>query len=253
MSHGAEIIDIAVEPGVARKIRPRIWEPTYLLNREMIRTISQEVATLFPIGWEGRILDVGCGSQPYRHLFEGRCREYVGCDLHPRDPAIVNCPADDLAFGDAEFDAVVCFQVLEHVPEPWNVLKECSRVLKPGGKLLLTAPFMFPHHPSPTDFYRYTHEGLRHLAQRVGIEVDQVIAQCRSVPTLCVILNFYLWAVRGMFNSKLPLKPLGWIVHGLLIIPINIVGLLASLLPAHHKFEKGNTGFANYMLVGRKA
>src|SRR5207247_4481189 len=106
--------------------------------------------------WDGRILDVGCGHQPYRSLFRGRCAGYIGCDMYTVIGGAVTCHADKLAFNEATFEAVVCFQVLEHVQEPWLVIEECARVLKPTGVLLLTAPFIFPYHSSPDDFYRYT-------------------------------------------------------------------------------------------------
>src|SRR5439155_22762949 len=110
-------------------------------------------------------MDVGCGGMPYQALFAGRCREYIGCDLHPPTAGIVKCPADALSFPDESFDALVSFQVLEHVKRPWQVVRECARVLKKEGILLVTAPFVFPHHSSPNDFFRYTHEGLATLAE----------------------------------------------------------------------------------------
>src|SRR5438105_571045 len=106
---------------LTRKTQPRIWQFTYLLNRAIIRSLRAEVSQFFrDAGW--RILDVGCGGMPYQALFAGRCREYVGCDLHPPNAGIVQCPADALSFANESFDALVSFQVLEHVKRPWQVL-----------------------------------------------------------------------------------------------------------------------------------
>src|SRR3546814_8619033 len=61
-----------------------------------------------------------------------------------------------LPFPDQSFEAVICSEVLEHVPDPRLVLDEIARVLKPGGCLLLTVPFLFRIHADPHDFGRYT-------------------------------------------------------------------------------------------------
>jgi SAM-dependent methyltransferase len=75
-----------------------------------------------------------------------------------------------LPFFDDAFDVIICAEVLEHTRTPELVLNELRRVLKPGGKLLLTAPFAFPIHYSPTDYYRFTRFGLMHLLRDWQIE-----------------------------------------------------------------------------------
>jgi SAM-dependent methyltransferase len=123
------------------------------------------------------VLDAGAGRAPYRDLFaharyetadflavEGKTyaeQDYV-CDL-------ARIPVED-----ARFDHVVLTQVLEHLPEPLEVLTELNRVLKPGGTLWLTAPFFYAEHEKPYDFFRYTRFGLRHLLGRAGFTVDEL-------------------------------------------------------------------------------
>ena len=71
-----------------------------------------------------------------------------------------------LALPDASFDAVLCLAVLEHVPRPWDAVREMHRVLAPGGTLLLYVPFLSPYHAMPGyygDYFRYTEDGLRSL------------------------------------------------------------------------------------------
>jgi 2-polyprenyl-3-methyl-5-hydroxy-6-metoxy-1,4-benzoquinol methylase len=58
------------------------------------------------------------------------------------------------------FDYVVSFQVLEHVPVPSHYLAECCRILKPGGKIFLTTHGLWPYHPTPGDYHRWTKDGL---------------------------------------------------------------------------------------------
>ncbi|MCP3917046.1 MAG: class I SAM-dependent methyltransferase [bacterium] len=237
------------DAGTSRKTRPHLFQHTYLLNRELVRTLRSDVAELFPIGSSARILDVGCGRMPYRPLFEGRCAEYVGCDADPAWTDVVDCPAHELAFDAASFDAVVCFQVLEHVPEPWRVLEECCRVLRPGGVLLLTAPFVFPYHPSPGDFYRYTLEGLRHLVTRSGLDPRRVHGQVASLPVLCLLVSWYAWVLAGKLRTWPAGGVLATIVHGLVIGPANAVGWVLGKIPFAADPERACTGFSNHVLI----
>ena len=65
----------------------------------------------------------------------------------------------------ASVDCVICCEVLEHIPEPAVCCNEMFRVLKPGGTLIISTPFMFPIHADPHDFYRYSPDGLRYLCR----------------------------------------------------------------------------------------
>ena len=75
-----------------------------------------------------------------------------------------------LPFGAQTFDTVVCSEVLEHVPDPACLLAEVTRVLRPGGHLLLTTPQTWGLHEEPHDYFRYTRYGLDVLARRAGLE-----------------------------------------------------------------------------------
>jgi len=120
----------------------------------------------------GAVLDLGCGHKPYAHLF--RWSRYVGIDL-PSNMAksrVVDVYASGLAlpFPVESFDAVVCAEVLEHVPDPARLLAEVHRVLRPGGHLVLTTPQTWGLHEEPHDYFRYTKYGLDRLARVAGLE-----------------------------------------------------------------------------------
>jgi SAM-dependent methyltransferase len=75
-----------------------------------------------------------------------------------------------LPFRPDAFDAILCTQALEHVGEPAVVLRDMATVLKPGGRLYMSVPFLGdPIHQEPYDFFRYTHYGLRHLVEKAGL------------------------------------------------------------------------------------
>lgn len=234
----------------SRKTHPKIWERTFLLNRFLYQELARQTSERLPEGNEGRVLDVGCGSQPYRDLFEGRCKKYFGCDYYVTGTDATRAAGDALPYRDDEFETVVLFQVLEHVPRPWKVVEECARVLKPGGFLLASVPFLFPHHPSPNDFYRYTHEGLASLAEQSGLEVREITAQVRSITTLCLILTWYLGMVQDKLGKIGPWvrSAIGWGA----IAPVNAFGLACERLPLGSDYRKGNLGFSNYVLIAGK-
>ncbi len=151
----------------------------------------------------GRLLDVGCGEKPFAHLFQPHVREYIGIEYEPtflltetgrRARAAVDLTYDGkrLPFPDGDFDTVLSSQVLEHTPHPGDLVKEMGRVLRPGGLLLLSAPFSFRLHEEPHDYFRYTPHGLRQLCDAAGLEVEQVDPQGGLWSLLGHKLNSYL-------------------------------------------------------------
>lgn len=127
----------------------------------------------------GTVLDLGCGSRPYENCFNGRVKRWIGADYpasgHPPALAVdLFADAMQLPLAGESFDAVLCTQVLEHVPEPLHVLRETYRVLRPGGHLVLTAPQYNGLHGEPQDFFRYTRYGLAYLAGKAGFEVREI-------------------------------------------------------------------------------
>lgn len=144
------------------------------LDRPQIFAFLAEAVMELPSG--ARVLDAGAGNAPYAELF--RHCSYVTSDWthSPHDAAEdvdIIASLDDLPLDDCVFDAVVCTQVLEHVPNPLAALEELRRVLAPGGRLWLTAPLVWEVHEEPYDFFRYTAYGLRSLLEHAGyVDVD---------------------------------------------------------------------------------
>lgn len=120
----------------------------------------------------GHVLDLGAGRAKYKPMLQSVASEYTAFDMAEGPNIDVVGDVHALPFGDGSFDTVVCTQVIEHVCEPWRVVEEIARVLKPGGVCVLTTPFMMPHHADPHDYYRYTPDGASHLFRRTGLEID---------------------------------------------------------------------------------
>jgi SAM-dependent methyltransferase len=175
----------------------------------------------------GDFLDVGCGTQPYLAYFT-HIPKKTACDFDAgRGNVDFACPADNVPLPDACMDSILCTEVLEHVPEPMAVWKEFHRLLRPGGKVLLTTPMYWPAHELPYDFYRYPEHGLRRLAKESGFEMLSLIP--RGGPwalwgqvTMHVLVRFFPFAwQRFLWNrfiigidsrSTAPRMTLGWTV-----------------------------------------
>jgi SAM-dependent methyltransferase len=132
---------------------------------ELRATIGRELADRRDL----RILDLGCGDKPYYPWFAPHATEYLGVDGYPGPYVDRVAPADRLDFlADESVDAILCTQVLEHVPDPGALLREAKRVLKPDGVLFLTTHGVFVFHGHPTDLWRWTHQGLEAVVRQAG-------------------------------------------------------------------------------------
>ncbi len=122
------------------------------------------------------VLDAGAGDCRYRPLFDQH--RYESADFAQLAKTYGDltyvCDLREIPVEAERFDAVICTQVLAHLSEPIEALKEMRRVLKPGGRLLVTAPFFFQENEVPHDYYRYTKFGLRFLAEKAGLAVTRL-------------------------------------------------------------------------------
>jgi SAM-dependent methyltransferase len=142
----------------------------------IIRTLRDALARLvrdldLPPG--ATVVDYGCADLKYRDLFPTDVT-YLGADLRGNPHATVELhPAGTLPLPDNSVDAVFSSQVLEHVADPGRYLAECTRVLRPGGKLLLSTHGIMVYHRDPVDYWRWTGEGLQRVVAQAGLQVQR--------------------------------------------------------------------------------
>jgi SAM-dependent methyltransferase len=129
----------------------------------------------------GDLLDIGCGEMQYKELIESNVKltSYTGMDIE--NPIYqkeiqpdVFWDGKEIPLKENSYDSAILIEVLEHVPEPQEVLDEISRVLKEGGKLLITVPFLWNLHDTPNDEFRYTPFSLARFIEKAGFEVIEM-------------------------------------------------------------------------------
>jgi SAM-dependent methyltransferase len=140
----------------------RFWHFQYLFLKETHAWQRVRMA-----GLSGHVLDVGCGHRPYEAWAPkggNGVTRYTGLDVTPGEGVDVVVGANDVwPIADHSVDCLIFTQVLEHVADRHHVLGQMSRVLKPGGVILLTVPFIFVAHGLPHDYARFTTAGVRAL------------------------------------------------------------------------------------------
>lgn len=208
---------------------PGIWLNPFYFARKELRC---EMARFAPM-MHGRLLDVGCGKKPYRILFSS-ASEYAGLEIDTPENRITKhadyfYDGNAFPFDDASYDGIICNQVLEHVFNPEQFLGEVLRILKPGGNLLLTVPFVWDEHEQPWDYARYSSFGLKSLLERAGFVVIEQRKTNADARVLFQLVNAYLFKVLRTSNRVVNL-----LVCMIVMAPFTLLGIMfGKILPAN--------------------
>lgn len=157
------------------------------------------------------VLDVGSGGSSYDMYFPNR----LTIDIDPaRKPTIVG-DIHNLPFKNEEFTMVLCTEVIEHVIDPQKAIHELMRVLKPGGKLVLTTRFVYPLHDVPHDYWRYTKYNLTRLFS--DYKIIELKAESKTFYALAVLVQRVCFQTKLRFNvvTKLLLFGLSYVLSKL--------------------------------------
>lgn len=136
----------------------------------IIKTLQEKTFKKFSVYLKGKVLDVGCGTKPYKNYLVENI-QYIGMDEATQVGPDMIGQVNEIPFRDEQFDSVLCTEVLEHLPEPEKVIKEIKRVLKKDGYLYLTVPQEWPLHYEPQDYFRFTKYGIEYLLKKNGFKV----------------------------------------------------------------------------------
>lgn len=145
-----------------------------------------------------------------------------------------------IPLADGSLDAVICNGVLEHVEDPERVVQELWRVLRPGGRVFVSLPFLQGYHPSPTDFRRFTREGARKLMS--AFSIDRLMNTRGSASTVTWILSSFLAEIVS-FN-RLRVYVVAKALFGWLLLPLKYLDYALTENRFDHYITSGFTVIA---------
>ena len=167
----------------------------------ILRTLRREMPA-----FHGTLLDIGCGYMPYKPLVlapPSRVTRYIGMDFKNGDYQQPDLEWDgrSIPLDTASVDCAMATEVFEHCPDPESLMREAWRVLKPGGLLFFTVPFLWPLHDVPHDEYRFTPFAMRRHLGNAGFEDIRLQAQGGWDASLAQMIG--LWVRRRRMGRGL--------------------------------------------------
>ncbi len=240
---------IMLAPVVRRILQPLRHTP---LHPQWLLARPHEQALLDLKNLTGRVLDVGCADRWVARVLDPAC-DYIGLDYPATGGALYRAKPDvfadaaSLPFSSESFDAVVMLEVMEHLRDPERTLRALVRVLRPGGTLVLSMPFLYPIHDAPFDYQRLTGHGLERDLQSAGLELNRLDRMGGALETAglltCLALAGGLIDALKAHSARLAWAPL-------IVATIPVVNLVAAL--AQRLFPEWSGMSQGYWLVAKK-
>lgn len=211
------------------------------------RLLQKRLRILLPtiaVGTEIHVLDVGCANKPYRAWF-GPVAEYVGLDVVAGPEVdVVAKSSEKWRLPDAQFDIVLCTQVLEHVEDLEHFLAEIQRVLKPGGVIVASFPFIYNEHGIPWDYRRFSAYG----AEKLFLDMHLLMLERQGgIGSTTAILLLNWW--EDTLNLNFPLRLLKAILLPLNLVAATILNMFALLLD---QLDRTGRFYGNILVVVEK-
>ncbi len=140
----------------------------------------------------GDVLDVG-GERNRRGVFVagGKGRSWCFLNIDPSTKPDICASAEAIPLEAASIDTVIATEVLEHVENPEKVLRECRRVLRPGGTMLATLPYLVPTHADPHDYQRWTKDKIRREVTHAGFSQVEIQSMGGIYSVLADVVEYY--------------------------------------------------------------
>lgn len=158
-----------------------VYEPHFPSEQFIVPLLQQKIEQALatyaaPAPREGRVLDIGCGRQPFRQRLESFGYTYTSLDTQQNleETVDVVCAIDEalpeVVSRRGPYQFIFCTEVLEHVAD-WNIaFKNIASLLAPNGRVLITCPHFYQLHEAPYDFWRPTLHALEFYAWREGLK-----------------------------------------------------------------------------------
>jgi SAM-dependent methyltransferase len=206
--------------GIPRK---QALDLSYSIRRHFVDEFHFRQASTINAG--SVVLDLGGNRIGKRGLFDiGRYScTVIYANVSTEKKPDVKADASLLPFPDQKFDAVICSEILEHVPDPKLVLGEVFRVLRPNGSILICVPFLVQIHGDPEDYGRYTDYYWKETLAAIGFSSIKVERQGGYWCVLVEMLRYLVYrrTVHWGKNRSWLIRPLCFSVGLLKILAVN--------------------------------
>lgn len=223
------------------------------LRSRLLRTYLEEKHS------SGTLLDLGCGTRPYKSIYTPFFEKSIGAELpdtpFPHLEIDLRCSATSVPLPDNSIDFILCTEVLHDLPEPDLFFNEVKRLLKPGGVLFLTSPFVVPIVDGTYDHYRYTEHGLRYRILKSGLSIDSIepvgdifasaLTLIIKPPLKAINAIFKLLRWPGAYSSYNPL------IFIIAVLPQVFYLSLQKLPLIHYLFKRFDYGPLGYVSIIR--
>lgn len=218
---------------------------------------AQQLQSFFQrLGKKECLLDLGCGPRPYYSIYQPYFTKTIGADLadspFPKKEIDIYCSATEVPLPDESVDVILCTEVLHDLPEPDLFFLEVKRLLKKGGTLVMTSPFVVPIVDGPYDHYRYTKQGLTYRIQKSRLEVksiEEVGDLYGTIITLSIkpILKFFnilskFFRFKGIYSIYNPFLFLFAVLPQLIYLLFTKTPIVNSILK---RFRYGPIGYVS--------
>jgi SAM-dependent methyltransferase len=163
-------------------------------SRFLVDNLSAYYERAIRANAHGRLLDMGCGHVPFYATYRDLVAENVCIDwantlhVNPFLDHVLDL-SGPLPFEAESFDTILLTDVLEHIAEPQEVMREIARLMRPGGRLILGVPFLYRIHEEPHDYFRYTEFALRRFCEGNGLTIIE-LEPYGGLPEVFVDLSF---------------------------------------------------------------
>lgn len=172
---------------------PKVYYSIWHMFCPVMMLVNGPRMILDKVSGGSTVIDVGSGP-------ERLGKEFINVDVFPFPEVDIVSDATRLPFKDNTIDGAVSESLFEHVPDAHLVARETVRVVKPGGYIYVSAPFMHPYHASPDDFNRWTISGLKHMFS--DLEIIETGVRSGPWSTLLMFLAYWLGVIFSFGSQK---------------------------------------------------
>ena len=183
------------------------------------------------------ILDIGGGKSPYTSYFD--YKNYISLDISPDARADITGDVRNLPFKNEIADAVICTEVLEHVPDTSQALEELNRVLKKGSYLIMTTPLIFGVH-GKQDFFRWTEKALKELCNQNGFAILELRKNGGIFSSIGMLLQHIPEQIFAPYTNRKNLLKYGFLfLLYLLLVPLTRLFIILDFIDTKKNFTTG--------------